>query len=73
MNWNKLKDYSCPKCGNTLVNNVSKNGMHVCLICHDFSISEEKLKNIVDGMYAPKKRCGGVQLVSENEQALSEM
>ena len=69
MKWNNLKDYKCPKDGEPM---KDIGHYHSCTKCI-FSINKEKFDEIVNNIYKPKKRCGGTRLVSENEQALSEM
>jgi hypothetical protein len=67
MNWKKLKDYCCPKDGEPL-KDIGR--YHACTKCV-FSINKEKFDEIIAKQYNQKRRCK-IELVSENEQALSE-
>lgn len=54
MKWNNLKNNKCPKCFGLLTQNTIT-GLHECLGCNDFTISEEKFDKIVNDMYRPNK------------------
>ena len=62
MKWDNLKNYKCPKCGDTLrehypaieTNNCATLKQHVCTDC-DFKIGDEKFTKIVNQKYQPRK------------------
>lgn len=57
MNWKALKDCKCPKCGGdlSLVKPIFTVDTYTCTKC-DFKIRIGKFEEIINSMYAPKKK-----------------
>lgn len=54
MNWNRLKNYKCPKCNSNLGGNAR---FHKCSSSKcDFMCSVQKFNKIVSDMHKPKQR-----------------
>lgn len=52
-NWNKLKDYKCPKCNGAL-NYRPETMTHKCPTADCFIITDSKFKEVVNSLHKPK-------------------
>lgn len=73
MKWRNLLSYKCAdeKCGADMRISEYNSSVHTCSVC-PFHIGDGKLKDIVGNMSKKQKRCE-IRLVSENEEALSNL
>lgn len=59
MRWSRLKNYKCPKCNADLAKR-SETMLHKCSNAQcDFSITEERMQELVSDLYKPRKHQSG--------------
>jgi DNA-directed RNA polymerase subunit RPC12/RpoP len=70
-NWNKLKDFKCPKCKSEL-KHLPNNLDYFCGNCH-FKISKEKFDTIINNRNVPHPVYSMIDEEERNQERLNNM